>query len=384
VELALSEEESLLQSAARRFLASECPVELVREYRHRAGSELPAGLWSRMAELGWLSLWRDAGLQVAAVLLEELGAAAAPVPYLEAAVLAPAILESLDASGESASAPAGGPRMIVPALKEPGSSWFAPTASRLLQPRQAWGEPSASPFLAGQKEALPWAGAATHLLWPASIESESADGSGQPAWFLLETGAAGLVLEGSETVAEELVYRAEARGVSARPALGSKAGLMERVMAIAAVAQAAEITGLCRTMTERTVEYAKDRRQFGVAIGSFQAVQHRCVEMATDLEGMRLLVRQAAWLIDQDLPAQPQASLAKAFASEGARRTIYHGHQVHGAVGFIREHDLYLYSSRLRLLEARYGDAAFHRARAAQAFVASVLASRDPGQACRV
>lgn len=384
MDLALTEEESLLQSSARRLLSSECPPALAREYRSRAGAEYPRELWSRLAELGWLSLTPEAGLQAAGVLLEELGAAAAPLPYLEAAVLAPALLRKLGSYEDHGVSMEGGQRIVVPAFKEPGRSWFAAPHSRLSQPGSAWGEPAGRPAVGGEKDMTAWAGAAGALLWPARRESPPTDGAQQVEWLLIEAGDDGLRRDRLETEADENVYRLRASGVSRFTSAGSAAGSLEYALAVAAVAQAAEITGICRAITTRTVEYAKDRRQFGVAIGSFQAVQHRCVEMATDLEGMRLLARQAAWRLDQGLPAQPQASLAKAFASEAGRRTIYNGHQVHGAVGFIREHDLHLYTSRLRVLEARYGDAAFHRARAAGAFVDGALVDRDPAQACTV
>jgi alkylation response protein AidB-like acyl-CoA dehydrogenase len=318
------------------------------------------------------------------VLLEELGAVAAPLPFLEPGVLAPAILGMLGRYDEYSAAIESGALIVVPALKEPGASWFAAPSSAARVARSAWGEPrSGSASISGVKDFVSWAGPAHSLLWPARADSYHA-GDEAISWSLIPADDPGLELEAMETSAEEQVFRASARDVAPQAMLGGSAGLLDKVLAVAAVAQAAEITGLCRTLMERTVEYAKDRVQFGVPIGSFQAVQHRCVEMATDVEGMRLLTRQAAWLLDAGLSAQPQASLAKAFASEGARRCIYNAHQVHGAVGFIREHDLYLFTSRLRVLEARYGDAAFHRALAAKAFVAYALGPVAAGEPCRV
>jgi alkylation response protein AidB-like acyl-CoA dehydrogenase len=115
-----------------------------------------------------------------------------------------------------------------------------------------------------------------------------------------------------------------------------------------------------------TVEYAKDRVQFGRPIGSFQAVKHRCADMLVDLEGMKSVVYYAAWCIaagTDDAPAA--ASAAKIWCSDAASRIMASGLQVHGGIGFTWEHDLHLFVKRSQLDQISFGDSTWHRDRLA-------------------
>ena len=111
---------------------------------------------------------------------------------------------------------------------------------------------------------------------------------------------------------------------------------------------------------EMSVEHVKTRVQFGQAVGSFQAVQHLCADMATDLDGARFLTYQAACKMDEGLPATRDVALAKAWVSDACHRIISRAHQVHGGVGFIGEHDLTLYFKRTKAGESAYGGSNFH------------------------
>ena len=114
-------------------------------------------------------------------------------------------------------------------------------------------------------------------------------------------------------------------------------------------------------MLDMTVEYVKQRTQFGRPVGSFQAVQHHCAEMATDVEGCRGVAYQAAWQLAQGLPAQREVSIAKAWVSQAYRRVCATAHQCHGAIGFTKEHDLQLYTRRAKVQELGFGDANYHK-----------------------
>jgi alkylation response protein AidB-like acyl-CoA dehydrogenase len=118
---------------------------------------------------------------------------------------------------------------------------------------------------------------------------------------------------------------------------------------------------------ELTVEYAKERVQFGRPIGSFQAVKHRCADMLVDVEGMRSTAYHAAWCIEASEPdASVAASTAKVWCSDASRRVMASGLQVHGGIGFTWEHDMHLYLKRSQLDQVTFGDAAFHRDRIAR------------------
>jgi alkylation response protein AidB-like acyl-CoA dehydrogenase len=110
-----------------------------------------------------------------------------------------------------------------------------------------------------------------------------------------------------------------------------------------------------------TLSYVKVREQFGRPIGSYQAIQHHCANMAIDVEAARLNTYYAAWLISEGLPASRHAAVAKAVSSEAYRRVVALSHQIHGAIGFTKELDLELYIRRAKAGEVMFGDADFHK-----------------------
>jgi alkylation response protein AidB-like acyl-CoA dehydrogenase len=101
-------------------------------------------------------------------------------------------------------------------------------------------------------------------------------------------------------------------------------------------------------------------------VGSFQAVQHHCANMATDVEGCRHIAYQAAWAVSEGLPAQQEVSMAKAWVSSAYQRVCNTAHQCHGAIGFTKEHNLQLYTRRAKVQELSYGDVHFHKELALQ------------------
>ena len=142
---------------------------------------------------------------------------------------------------------------------------------------------------------------------------------------------------------------------------------LERSIAVATLATAADMLGGMQWIIADTVEYAKTRQQFGKVIGSFQSVQHLCADMLLLTESSRSAVYYAAWALD----AEPQSairhvSIAKAYASDASREVANRGVQVHGGIGFTWEHDLQLYYKRSKASEVLFGDAAYHRTRLAE------------------
>jgi len=139
-------------------------------------------------------------------------------------------------------------------------------------------------------------------------------------------------------------------------------GVLDR----AAAALSAEMLGAAARVLEMTVEYAKDRVQFGRPIGGFQAVKHRCADMLVDVEGMRSAAYYAAWAVGAGDPdASAAASAAKVWCSDAARRVMASALQVHGGIGFTWEHDLHLFLKRSQLDQVSFGDAPHHRERLA-------------------
>ena len=146
--------------------------------------------------------------------------------------------------------------------------------------------------------------------------------------------------------------------------------IVERTLQRAIAGKCVEMLGGAEAVLDMTVEFVKQRTQFGRPVGSFQAVQHHCAQMATDVEGSRNVVYLAAWRVSEGLPSQGEVSMAKAWTSEAYQRVCATAHQCHGAIGFTKEHDLQLYTRRAKVQELTYGDANYHRELALQHFEA--------------
>jgi len=145
------------------------------------------------------------------------------------------------------------------------------------------------------------------------------------------------------------------------------AGPAARLLDRAVAGVSAEMLGGADRVLHMTVDYAKDRIQFGRPIGGFQAVKHRCADMLVDVEGMRSATYYAAWAVGADDPeADAAASVAKVWSSDASRRVMASGLQVHGGIGFTWEHDLHLFLKRAQLDQMSFGDAGYHRQRLAQ------------------
>ena len=151
------------------------------------------------------------------------------------------------------------------------------------------------------------------------------------------------------------------------PAVGDSSSVsFDSLVDRAAVAVSAEMLGAAQRALDMTVQYAKDRVQFGRPIGSFQAIKHRCADMLVDVEGMRSAVYYAAWCIEAGTSdASSAASAAKIWCSEAASRVMASGLQVHGGIGFTWEHDMHLFVKRSQLDQVSFGDTSWHHDRLA-------------------
>jgi alkylation response protein AidB-like acyl-CoA dehydrogenase len=110
-----------------------------------------------------------------------------------------------------------------------------------------------------------------------------------------------------------------------------------------------------------TVDYAKERKQFDRPIGSFQAIQHYCADMATDADGARFSTYRAAWMLSEGVPCTKEIAIAKAWTGKASQRVLALAHQIHGAIGATIEHDLHYYTRRAKAAELAFGDADFYQ-----------------------
>ena len=137
---------------------------------------------------------------------------------------------------------------------------------------------------------------------------------------------------------------------------------LQPVMQRYAVAECAYLVGLAQMDFEISVDYAKERVQFGRPIGSFQAIQHKCADMVTDVDGSRFIMYKAAWSLNTDQDDKQMAvNMAKAWTSEATRRVVAHGQQIHGGIGFTKDYKIQLYYRRQKRAELAWGDTDHHR-----------------------
>ena len=327
----LDEDEIALQRAAGDLLDALSSPERVRA-AITGDDGYDRSLWRSMVDQGWMGVELDErrgglglGTVAAAVLLEQVGRHVAPVPFLP----------SLVALGALARAADDGVRDAEP--------WVERLVSGDAIACVAWGD---GPVIAAPVADVAVIGA--HDQVTAVELTASGRPSREPAMDL--TRALGW-LRPDEGPAFTLGGREAA----------------DALLDAGATYVSAEMLGGASRVLELTVEYAKERVQFGRPIGSFQAVKHRCADMLVDVEGMRSTAYHGAWCIGAAEPdASVAASTAKVWCSDASRRVMASGLQVHGGIGFTWEHDLHLYLKRSQLDQVTFGDAAFHRDRIAR------------------
>ncbi|MBI2865843.1 MAG: acyl-CoA/acyl-ACP dehydrogenase [Chloroflexi bacterium] len=376
MDLGFTEEQEMLRKSTRDFLEKECPKKLVRDMEEHPTGHSPE-LWSKMANLGWLGLpfpegydGMGYGFLDLCVLLEEMGRALLPGPFFSTVVLAgQAILESGSEEQKRELLPkiANGELVMALAWTEPAAS-YAPSGIRLKA--QAQGD---SYILNGTKLFIHDAHAAGLLLVAARTGGTPRSAEGITL-FLVDGRSPGTKTTPLATIASDKQCEVSFRGVAVPrgnilggPSQEGKGWpVLEKLWLRGAVAECARMLGGAQWVLETTVQYAKERVQFGRPIGSFQAIQHYCANMAIDVDGARYITYEAAWAIDKGLPAVMAAARAKAWVSEAYRRTCATAHQVHGAIGFTKDHDLQLYTRRAKAAEVRFGDTEHFREVVAQ------------------
>jgi len=137
--------------------------------------------------------------------------------------------------------------------------------------------------------------------------------------------------------------------------------VVQKIVQRAAVGKCCEMVGNIQRVLEMTVDYAKERKQFDRPIGSFQAIQHYCADMATDVDGARFSTYRAAWMLSEQLPCTKEIAIAKAWTGKASQRIFALAHQIHGAIGATIEHDLHYYTRRAKAAELAFGDADFYQ-----------------------
>ncbi|HXR53431.1 MAG TPA: acyl-CoA dehydrogenase family protein [Acidimicrobiales bacterium] len=364
---AFSEEQEELRTAVRRFLQEKSPETEVRRLMETEEGYDPA-VWSQMADqLGLQSLtipeeYGGSGFSYVEliVILEEMGSALLCAPYFSTVALAAnALLTSGDDAAKKDLLPglASGETIGTLAITEDNGRWdFEGIALQATESKGGW-------TLDGHKSFVLDGHTANLILVAART------GAGL-SLFAVEGDAAGLTRTALPTMDQT---RKQARLVfESTPARligidGGAADGLTKTLDLAAVALAAEQVGGAQHCLDSSVDYAKNRIQFGRPIGSFQAIKHKCADMLLEVESAKSAAYYAGWAAAEDSDELPVvASLAKSYCSEAFFHAAAENIQIHGGIGFTWEHDAHLYFKRAKSSELLFGDPAYHRELLAQ------------------
>jgi alkylation response protein AidB-like acyl-CoA dehydrogenase len=320
----LNDEQKEIKQVAHDLLAARSPFPKVREAAEAGVYD--STLWRELVELGWPGIavsaehgGQDLGTVELAVLLEELGYACAATPFYSTATAAAVI----EASGSD----------------EQRARWLPALSS----------------------------GEATAGIGTRELTADGADA----AVIVLVDGDDALLLDRSHADIEPLTSIDATRRFATVNGDGEplSSGAVDRIRA----ALAAEIVGVCQRALDMTLEYVKDRKQFGVPVGSFQAVAHRCAQMLLHTESGRSAAYFAAWAAEADPERLPEAAaLAGAATADGGREVTASAIQAHGGIGFTWEADVHWLYKRAQLDAALLGGVRRHRAALARVGAARV------------
>ncbi len=362
-----TKEQKLLKSSAQEFLKKECPTSLIREMKtDERGYSLE--LWKKMTELGWLGMGIPeeyggigGNFLDLMILLEAMGEACLPGPFFSTVVTGSLPIVAAGSKEQKdliLPGIADGKLILSLALTEPANRYGTSALSTSAIAKND------DYIINGTKLLVENAHIADYLLVLARVD-DGKTATGGLTLFLVEGSCPGLSIAPLKTLAFDKL--SEVTFDNVRVPKGNILGKINQAGPIlvdiqdqAAVAKCADILGGLKVALRSTVNYAKQRKQFGRAIGSFQVIQHYCAEMQAEFETSMVIAYQAAWKMSEGMSATLEASMAKAWIDKASRRLLQLGHQIHGAIGFCEETDLHLYYRRARSGTVMYGDEDYH------------------------
>ncbi len=347
LDLDFTSEQDLLRDTVRGVCAQYSPLTTVRQLEDDA-TGYATDLWKQLAALDLLGLLipeahGGAGMDMldGVVLYEELGRSLAPTPHFASSVLAAAAMVAA-AHHEWLPRIASGEAVVVPAWLEPGGGYTA----RGVQARVDGGA------ITGVKRHVPYASSAARLL----VVARDGDGTGEEGvgLWLVDPSGPGVTLTQQHSVASDTQYRVDLDGAPAERVGGWDH--WQAAMYDGVILAAAQAVGGALAAQELTVQYAKDREQFGKPLGAFQALAHDIADRQTELDGARTLVHEAAWARTAGRSVAKLAPMAKLFACRTFRSVTATAQQIFGGNGFTVEYDVQLYFRRAKQLQLSWWD----------------------------
>lgn len=358
--LVKTEEEGMLEDAARGFLDEAAPVSKLRAMRD-AGETHDASLWAEMAQMGWAGILvpeaqggSDMGHAAAGVLAGEMGKTLAVSPFISTAVMAATALRQVADDRALAALQAIAAGQVTYALAVDEGKKHAPEQTQLAATQDGNGF-----RLNGTKAFVVDGGFADRLLVLARAEAGL-------TLFDIPADRAGIDRKASDMIDSRSSARitftdVEATGADVLGSVGEAMSALKPALEAGQAALAAEAAGLAAGAFGMTVEYLKERKQFGMPIGAFQALQHRAAHLWCEAEVTASAILHAGRKLDEDAQnATLAVSLAKARANQTAKLAVIEGVQMHGGIGMTDAFDMGFYMKRARVSAEWLGDYSYH------------------------
>lgn len=373
--LVLTEEQQMLKDAARGFLLEHGPIRQLRELRDsRDETGFSRALWASMVEMGFAgTLVPEAyggtafGHVGMGQILEQAGRNLTASPLFATGVLGVSALTLAgNAEQQQALLPAIAEGRLLTALAIDETARHAPTQVRTRA------EPSGDGYVVnGRKQYVVDGHVADQLIVSARTAGEPGEAQGITL-LLIDRQTPGVTVE--RTIMVDSRNAANVRFENVQVPRSAVLGevdqghaLLAQLLDIGNVHLAAELLGIAQEAFERTIQYLKERKQFGVTIGSFQALQHRAAYLWSEIELVKSVVLRALQALDKNAADTSQlASLAKAKACEVAELATNEAVQMHGGIGMTDEFDIGLFLKRARPVQQLFGDYSYHADRYAQ------------------
>ena len=363
--LYLNEEQTMLRDAAQQFVSEAAPVGHMRALRDaNDATGFSRDLWKQFAEMGFTGILipeSDGGLGLghveAGVVLEEIGRNLSPSPFLTTAVAAVSALKGSSHAERWFPGILAGETVAALAIDERAKHGDA---------IEMEAERSGNGFkLTGAKQFVAHGHVADLLIVAARTAGSPEDADGVTL-FAVPKDAANLTADPQRLADASLAARVTFDGVEvdADAVIGQVDGgraVLNALLGAGRTGAAAEMLGVGGGAMDMTVQYLKERKQFGVLIGSFQALQHRAAHLYSELEVARAAVLKAQQLLDAgDAKADAAVAVAKAMAGMASTLAVQEGVQMHGGIGMTDEYDIGFYMKRGRVLAELFGDTNYH------------------------
>jgi alkylation response protein AidB-like acyl-CoA dehydrogenase len=369
----LTDDQKMLQETAASFLADEGSISKQLRHWRDIGCKDGFGhaLWKQFAELGLTGICipeAQGGLGLgaveAALVLEQIGRNLTPSPFLTTAVAAPRAIEGTAHADRWYPGILSGEAVLALAVDE--GRGHGPQQTAMEARRQGNG------FLLNGEKQFVVHGASADMVITAARTSGSPDNAEGITLFAVPKETTGLsvenvILADSSHAARLTFSNVELDADAVVGEVDEGWGRLSRALNAGRAGAAAELVGVAAGASAMTVDYLKQRKQFGKLIGEFQALQHRAAHLYGEIEIARAAALKAAELLDANDPkAELMVAVAKAKAASVSKLAVQEGVQMHGGIGMTDEHDIGFYMKREAVLGELFGDVYYHRARVAE------------------